>query len=117
MGSDVTVITPTLPERAGMLNLMLADWAAQTVQPAEVKVGVDYYRQGPAVLRNRLVESVATEWLAFADDDDRFDTDHLETLVAASGGADVVWSLCRVTGESQGWEPAHRCPPSRGEIP
>lgn len=116
--SGVTVITPTLPERAGMLQAMLTDWYAQTVQPDEHRIGVDYARRGPAIVRNELCQSVSTEWLTFADDDDRFDPNHLETLLANSNDADVIWTFPRVVGEQTGWEgPDHRCPPDRGQIP
>jgi hypothetical protein len=114
----VTVITPTIPERASFLKEMLADWHAQTVPPDEHRVGIDYQRRGPAIIRNELCENVETEWLSFADDDDRFDPNHLETLLDHSTGADVIWTFPRVVGETTGWGgPDHRCPPDRGQIP
>jgi len=117
MGADVTVITPTLPERHERLALMVADIYDQTVAPAEHRIGIDYAHRGPAVVRNRLIEGVSSKWLAFCDDDDRFAPEHLQTLTDHSAGADVVYTLCHVTGERYGWEPAHRCAPARGEIP
>lgn len=115
----VTVITPSLPERVGMLAEMVEDWAEQSHTPTEHRIAIDYQRRGPAIVRNELCESVRTKWLAFADDDDRFDPDHLETLLAHSTGADVVWTFPRVVGETTGWGgPDHRCPPdSSGQIP
>lgn len=114
----ITVITPTIPERAEMLAEMVADFVAQTAPPAEHRIGVDADRRGPAIVRNELCADVSTEWLAFADDDDRFDPDHLETLLAHSTDVDLVWTEGRVIGEQTGWPgPDHRCPPDRGQIP
>lgn len=114
----VTVITPTLPERAEMLAEMRQDWRNQSVKIAEHRVGVDWDHRGPAAVRNELCADVTTEWLTFADDDDRFDRDHLEAMLVHSTDADVVWTFPRVTGEDTGWPgPDHRCPPERGQIP
>ncbi len=113
----VTLVMPSLPERGLMLAGALSDWALQTVPVNEIRVGVDYGRQGPAIVRNALCQKVRTEWIAFADDDDRFDPNHLETLLSHAADADVVWTFCRIEGNATPWSVDHRCPPDHGQIP
>lgn len=96
--ADVTVITPTLPERPGMLAAATASVAAQTVPPVAHLIGVDYARRGPAAVRSDLVAAATTEWVAFLDDDDVLDPDHLAVLLANSDGYDVVGAYCRFDG-------------------
>jgi glycosyltransferase involved in cell wall biosynthesis len=94
--SDVTVITASMPSRHQLLVEALAAVAAQTVPCAHL-VGVDQ-GHGVADVRTQLVEAARTEWVAFLDDDDLIDPDHLETLLAHAGDADVVIPHCRFDG-------------------
>lgn len=93
-GGDVTVVIPTLPERAEQLERALASVAAQTVKPGDVVVEVDHRRAGAHVARNAALAKVTTSWVAFLDDDDLFHPDHLEVLIdgANTSGADLVSS-------------------------
>jgi glycosyltransferase involved in cell wall biosynthesis len=70
----------------------------QTLQPFEVVVEFDHDRTGSAATRNRALERVTTEFVAWLDDDDQFLPNHLETLRAAATvhSADVVYSLPRI---------------------
>lgn len=54
----------------------------------------DAGREGAAVTRQRALEQVTTEWVAFLDDDDEFKPGHLSCLAAAAQetGADYVYS-------------------------
>lgn len=100
----IAVITPSLPERAGLLAELCADLAAQTYRDFEHLIGVDEERVGPALVRNRLVASSTAEWLAFVDDDDRVYPDHLAVLLEIAGsGADVCYTLC------DGFDVPHDC--------
>lgn len=99
----VTVITATMPERSVLLAEAMASVAAQTVTPAEHLVAVDYVRHGGARVYNLLAKAVRTPWLATLPDDDLFYPNHLETLLGAADGADVVYSYCDVTGNYP-WE-------------
>lgn len=78
--------------------------AAQTAQPVAHLIGIDFARRGPEAVRNDLVAGATTEWVAFLDDDDVLLPHHLATLLAASHGADVVYSFCEVEGRG-GWTP------------
>jgi hypothetical protein len=57
-------------------------------------VEVDKYREGAAVVRNRGLQKVTTEWVAFLDSDDQLKKHHLETLVhgAQATGADYLFT-------------------------
>jgi hypothetical protein len=94
----VTVITPTVTGRDALLAGARASVAAQTLDPPPVHlVAVDHLHRGPGAVRNRLVRRATTEFVAFLDDDDLLDADHLATLVARAreSGADVVASWWR----------------------
>lgn len=75
---NITVIVPTIPARVEQLRRALVSVQAQTLKPATVLVAEDRGREGPAVLRNRLLERVETEFVAFLDDDDWLYPDHLK---------------------------------------
>ena len=96
---DVTVITPTIPGRERLLAECIASVQAQT-RPAAHAIGLDFNRRGPAATRNSLLKAVSTPWVAFLDDDDLIDPHHVETLLSASDGADVVIPYCRFDGRS-----------------
>jgi glycosyltransferase involved in cell wall biosynthesis len=92
----VTVVTPSLPERARMLSEAVESVGRQTRPPVAHLVGVDTQRRGPAMIRNQLLAAVETEWVAFLDDDDLLKPDHLELL--AGHDADVVIPYCEFDG-------------------
>lgn len=95
----MTVLTASIPERALMLTEAMASVQAQTHKPVAHLVGVDHHRRGAPAIYNGLARSVRTGWMTFLDDDDLLDTDHLETLVANSDDADIVYSACHLEGE------------------
>lgn len=97
---DVTVVIPHIPTRRGELLRALDSVAAQTTLPAAVSVTVDHRREGSAATRNRALRAAGTRWVAFLDDDDAFEANHLAELVgcAEATGADVVYSGCTVVG-------------------
>lgn len=98
MVEPITVVIPTLPERARLLERALASLRAQTLQPAAVLVEPDPERTGMAATRNRALRRVGTPLVAFLDDDDELYPEHLETLSSALKDADLVWSDCEVIG-------------------
>jgi GT2 family glycosyltransferase len=105
VSASVTVITASLPTRGQMLAECVASVAAQTVAPAAHLVGVDHARRGSSATRNGLVRAAESEWIAVLDDDDLMLSHHLETLLAASAEADIIYSYCAVEGRP-GWNPS-----------
>lgn len=93
--ADVTVITATIPPRVGMLEKSLNSVANQTVKPMAHLVEVDLHHTGAAATRDRLLSRVDTEWVAILDDDDELLPEHLETLLNAAEGNDLVYSHFR----------------------
>jgi len=110
--TEITVITPTEGKRPGLLAECEASVAAQTRRCVHL-IGVDE-GDGPAPTRNALVAMATTEFIAFLDDDDLMDPDHLEKLHNAIGDADMAYSWCRGIGTDvppnlgmwqRGWDP------------
>lgn len=99
--SQITVITASLPERADLLRDAMASVRAQTLQPADHLVGIDYQRTGGARVRNALVAATTTPWVQILDDDDLLMPEHLAALAAKADatGADIVYSYCSVEGD------------------
>ena len=101
-GNDVTVITPSLPERTVLLGRAIGSVRGQTRQPYEHLIALDYALHGDGhVARNRLVAAATTEWVAFLDDDDAWRPRHLEVMlqVEAEQESDIVCSLIEWTGD------------------
>ncbi|RAJ70291.1 glycosyl transferase family 2 [Streptomyces sp. Amel2xB2] len=98
---DITVVIPTHSARVanGMLDRALKSVTAQTYPAAAVSVAVDLNGQGAAATRQRALDAVRTEWVAYLDSDDWFYPDHLKTLAAGARvyrGADVLFSYYMV---------------------
>jgi hypothetical protein len=83
---DITVVIPTIYPRSHLLERALRSVEAQTYRAACVLVEVDTDREGPAAVRNRALEKVTTDWVAFLDDDDELYPNHLKLL------ARFVWA-------------------------
>ncbi len=96
----ITVIIATIPSRAALLDRALDSVHEQTMQAADVLVQVDVNREGAAATRNRALEAVETEWVAFLDDDDRWYPNHLRLCARAArlNNADVVYPGYDVDG-------------------
>lgn len=99
-GSDVTVCIPTIPGREDFLANATRSARAQTVEPADVLVECDTEHAGAAPTRNKLIERVKTDWIAWLDDDDELLPNHLEVLTreASRGNADLVYSYMITSG-------------------
>jgi len=88
----VTVVIPSLPERATWLERAVRSVDRQSAPPAKIVIYIDHDRAGAHVARNRALAQVTSPWVAFLDDDDSFHRDHLETLIAGANksGADLI---------------------------
>jgi hypothetical protein len=82
MDHKITVAMPVIPPRVS--NLMaraVASVKAQTFLPSGgLSVALDVDHAGAAVTRQRALDAVQTDWVAFLDDDDTWYPHHLETL-------------------------------------
>jgi hypothetical protein len=99
----VSVLTPTLPERAEYLKECCASVSSQTAGVWEHLVETDEDRAGCSVMANRLVAAATGVWLLPLADDDLLLPGCIEHLLAASGEADVVYSPPLVTGNEDRW--------------
>ena len=106
MITKVAVVTPSLMDRNPLLleckaAVVNQDWDGEIFH----SIAVDKIREGPATVCNRLVNGLdpSYEWVAFVDDDDIIFPDHISTLVAASDGADVIYSDCELYGYTKNW--------------
>ena len=91
MTPGVTVVIPTIPPRAAMLERAIASVTAQTVMPSLV-IEADTGREGSAATRNRALSRVIGEFSLFLDDDDALMPWAVQVLTEAQAktGADVV---------------------------
>lgn len=104
---SLTVCTPTIGERAGLLAECVASIQAQEGHGLQLDhlVELDADRSGPAVVRNRMATRAGGEWLAFVDDDDLWSPHHAATVEPLlKPGVDVVFTLAAITGRP-GWDP------------
>jgi glycosyltransferase involved in cell wall biosynthesis len=89
---DITVITPTISGREALLEECTKSVQSQTMVPTKHLVGLDKKFEGPAAVRNRLLEEVETEWVSFLDDDDLLMPNHFEVhSLCMDGGRDSNW--------------------------
>jgi GT2 family glycosyltransferase len=98
MINDISVVIPSIPPRAKLLRRAFHSVTLQSLPAAAVIVELDHNHTGAAATRHRALSKVDTEWVAFLDDDDVLDPNHLETLrvCAEEYGADYVWSQFRL---------------------
>lgn len=112
MTPGITVAIPAHPARVanGMLARAVESVWAQTLPVAAVSVAVDHGREGAWATRQRALDAVQTEWVAFLDSDDAFMPHHLQVLMEAVWtGADYAFSWFVVRdaygNEQPGWDP------------
>jgi glycosyltransferase involved in cell wall biosynthesis len=82
LSSGITVAIPAIPPRVGnLLDNAVMSVKTQTLQPVGgISVALDVNREGAGSTRQRALDAVRTEWVAFLDDDDTWYPMHLETL-------------------------------------
>lgn len=109
MTPGITVAIPTIPTRAKMFGEAIRSVSNQTYPPAAISVAVDVEKQGAPATRQRALDAVITEWVAFLDDDDLFMAQHLEHLYAHAmeTGADFVYSWFHVPGGADPFPETH----------
>lgn len=78
---SVAVVIPTIPGREEMLERALSSVRAQTRRPDQVVVERDSLRTGADQARNRALERVRTDVIAWLDDDDSLRPHHLRACM------------------------------------
>jgi len=116
---NVTVITPSIPDRVDKLMECMVSVANQTEPASAHLVRIQSPRDGRlssahiSDQRNALLSAVQTEWVATLDDDDLMLPDHLAQLATkAEPGVDVIYSLAVDTPPERcfdvsEWEPEY----------
>jgi glycosyltransferase involved in cell wall biosynthesis len=89
----VGVSIASIPPRAPLLARALASVCAQTRPADQIVVHIDHEGVGAPDSKNAALAAIATDWVAFLDDDDEFLPQHLEHLLqtAEETGADLVY--------------------------
>lgn len=101
----VTAVIPAIPPRVQTHLHRALDSVLQQERPVEaLSVRIDHERAGAARNRSRAASGVNTQWMAFLDDDDEWNTDHVRLLLehAEATGADLVYPWFTVP---EGWDP------------
>jgi len=103
----VSIITPTIPERTEMLNEARESVRSQTYAVIEHLLRVDENRIGAGFMRNEIAKRATGDWLVFLDDDDLLDAHFVELHLAhaEATGADLVYSICQLPPDYNGWHP------------
>ncbi|NEB70323.1 glycosyltransferase family 2 protein [Streptomyces fulvissimus] len=86
MKPSITVVIPTHPFRVhnGMLARAVDSIERQHLTPDDLIIEVDKDGLGAATTRQRGLEKVTTEWVAFLDSDDWMYPEHLKVLSAGA---------------------------------
>ena len=90
----VAVCIPTIPGREALLRRAVTSVHAQTWRPDRILVGLDDERKGAAATRNRLLAKADTDVVAWLDDDDWLNPNHLSTclrILHERPGVDLVY--------------------------
>jgi GT2 family glycosyltransferase len=99
----ISILTPTIHERAGFLRECEASVAAQTYAAHEHRIMVDGEREGFAVTMNKLAADAVGEWLLPLADDDLLLPGCLHSLLAQAGEGDIIYAPPLVTGNEDRW--------------
>jgi hypothetical protein len=83
---EITVCIPAHVARVenGMLDRAVASVKSQLIPAAAISIAVDEDGDGAAVTRQRALDAVKTEWVAFLDSDDFFYPEHLKVLATGA---------------------------------
>lgn len=98
----VSVVMPTHPARLanGMTKRAIGSVLGQSYVASALIVEQDLISSGAAATRNRGLQKVTTEWVAFLDSDDQMKRNHLEVLMkgAEETGADYLYTWFEPVG-------------------
>lgn len=104
----VCVVTLPTPSRQPLLFEAIESVYAQTRQPDDMVIGLDYSRIGEVRNNNRLLRATDCEFVAFLHDDDLFMPEHLAVAEKYFDDYDVIVSRVVLQGRPQNTiEPQH----------
>lgn len=100
----MAVCVPTIPGREHLTERAFESVKKQRRLPDQVLFERDPERTGAAATRNRLLERVTTDWIAWLDDDDVLLPNHLQVLMkqASYGDADLIYPAPQMVGGPDG---------------
>jgi hypothetical protein len=95
---EVTVAIPSIPPRVPLLERAVLSVLRQSRPADGISIAVDHHKEGAGPTRQRALNGVPTDWVAFLDDDDEFLPFHLQLLIQHQfeTGADYVYSWFKV---------------------
>lgn len=95
---SICVVIPSIPTRKEQLGRAVLSVTAQTLPADQISISIDNERIGSSRNRNRAAFAADTDWVAFLDDDDEMDPNHLEVCMAHAErtGADLVFPWHRI---------------------
>jgi hypothetical protein len=103
--NGITIVTPTIPERAALFAELTVAMECQVEDPDAWIVFEDVEHIGTIAALEILMAQVETEWFVPLADDDLIDPTFVQLLAAAvHDDVDVVWPLCRVEGTYPWWD-------------
>lgn len=97
----VAAVIPTIPGREKLLQRALDSVHAQTRKVDQVVVERDSLRTGAAESRNRAMQRVTTDVIAWLDDDDEWLPSHISTcarVLEQDSSVDLVYPVPRMVG-------------------
>lgn len=99
----VSILTPSIPERADLLAECCASVNAQTFDSYEHLIGIDEDHDGCATSMNKLATQAQGEWLLPLADDDLLLPGCLATLLPYRDEGDIIYAPPLVTGNEDRW--------------
>ncbi|WP_260856676.1 glycosyltransferase family A protein [Bacillus pumilus] len=82
MDIKLSVLIPSTPERLTYLARMVSELERQSSPyPVEILVLIDNKTRTTGSKRNSLIEQAQGTYITFVDDDDRIETDYIQTIV------------------------------------
>jgi len=96
--NTIAAIVVSLPERHDLLVEALGSVRLQTRAPDDTVIGIDPRRYGEVDNFNRLIAATDCDWLAFLDDDDLWEPEHLAVCEKYMDDYDVIVSRFDLVG-------------------
>ena len=94
----IAALLTGISSRPELLHEAISSVQAQTLQPDDFAIGVDYHQRGERWNANRVLHATDSEWLAFLHDDDLWEPEHLSEAEKHFADADVIIADFTVVG-------------------